>query len=495
MNFNLQSNSKEVLMKKTGFFLVLIASFFVLSLAQNSEAVPSYSRQLKVSCTACHTIWPNLNQYGRQFKVKAYTDASPDWGVISEDKLNLFYVFPISARIMFIPYQIEQDAAGSSPSAGSPGYGNGGYNANSTEIDNMQLFIAGRIYKYAGVFTSIESGSVPNGDTSGNFNLAVAKVAFAYPVSEGNTLGAVLFWGLPTAADPFNSLGGWDRDIATPDDETLPWVLTKGWTGSFWSGSNYGAVVHGYFLGNRLYAAIGGMRSGDVADADSGNAGFMHQLPGTPFKTAKGVTGNPFGGYARAAWDQELSNGAVTFGGTVYTGREDVLASDGVSIVSTHVNRQYIDASLEQNFGADHLVEAKAIYGFGQESGLAPLEAISAGKPGTLGPVAGGTPEDKRNFNGGAIEADYFYQRTYGIVGQYNWVTNSKVQAADFDPATSQHTWLVGLNYLPWLNTKIQFIYANVRSNYLTDPSGTVTGANGSSETDKIYKVLVDVAF
>ncbi|MDA8325690.1 MAG: hypothetical protein M0033_05675 [Nitrospiraceae bacterium] len=472
-------------MKKTGFFLVLIASFFVLSLAQRSEAVPSYARQLKTSCTTCHTIWPNLNQYGRQFKVKAYTDASPDWGVISKDKLNLFYVFPISARIMFMPYQIEQDPTGSPPGAGSPGYGNGGYNANSTEIDNMQLFIAGRIYKYAGVFTSIESGSVPNGDTSGNFNLAVAKVAFAYPLSEGNTLGAVLFWGLPTAADPFNSFGGWDRDIATPDDETLPWVLTKGWTGSFWSGSNYGAVVHGYFLGNRLYAAIGATRSGDVADADLLSGDFMHSLPGTPFKTAEGVTANPFGGYVRTAWDQELSNGAVTFGGAVYTGQENVLANDGVSIVSTHVNRQYIDASLEQNYGADHLVEAKAIYGFGQESGLAPFATLPNGSG-----VTGLGPGDKRSFNGGAIEADYFYQRTYGIVGQYNWVTSSKVQAADFDPATSQHTWLVGLNYLPWLNTKIQFIYANIKSNYAT--GGTVSTG---SETDKLYKVMVDVAF
>ncbi len=472
-------------MKKAGrFFMFAVAvSFFVLSLAQRSEAVPSYARQTEKPCTACHTIWPNLNEYGRQFKVKAYTDASPDWDVINKDRLNLFYIFPISARIMFIPYQTEQDPSGVTPAATKPGYGNGGYNANSTEIDNMQLFVAGRIYKYAGVFTSIESGSVPNGDSSGNFNLAVAKLAFAHPLPDGGTIGAVLFWGLPTAADPFNSLGGWDRDVASPDDETLPWVLTKGWTGSFWSGSNYGLAVHGYFLGNRLYAAVGALRGGDVSDADTLSGDFMHQLAndGNPFSSAKSVNGNPFGGYARLAWDQKLSNGAVTFGGAVYTATEDAYNANTGDAASTHVNRQYIDASLEQNFGPDHLVEAKAIYGFGQESGLTPLEHGA----GTLG------PGDTRSFNGGAMEADYFYQRTYGIVGQYNWVTNSNVQADDFDPATSQHTWLVGLNYLPWLNTKLQFIYANIKSNYLT--GGTIT--SGSNETDKMYKFMVDVAF
>ncbi len=472
-------------MKKSRIFLVLIASLFVLSLAQKSEAVPSYARQLEKPCTACHTIWPNLNEYGRQFKVKAYTDASPDWDVITKDRLNLFYVFPVSARIMFIPYQKEQDST-------AP------FEQNTTQIDNMQFFLAGRIFKYAGVFSSIESGSVPNGDSQGNFNLAVAKLAYAYPLSKGNTLGAVLFWGLPNSADPFNSFGGWDRDIASPDDETLPWVMTKGWTGSLWSGSNYGLTVHGYFLGNRLYAAVTATRSGDVADADFLSGDFMHSLAGNPFNTAQGVTGNPFGFMGRLAWDQKLSNGAVTFGGGVYTGRENVLSPDNVT-ASTHVNRQFIDASLEQNYGADHLVEAKAIYGFGQESGLTPLEVGVIEIPNNPNDLKEGTTSvttlgagssNKRSFNGGAIEADYFFRRTYGIVGQYNWITNSKVDPADYDPATRQRTWLVGLNYLPWLNTKLQFIYANVRSHYAT--GGTVST---DSETDKVYKVVLDVAF
>lgn len=457
-------------MKRILILLVLVSPFLVLSVTQRAEAVPSFARQIKAPCSACHTIWPNLNQYGRQFKVKAYTDASPDWDVIKNDRLNLFYVFPVSARILFSPYQIEQDAQAS-------------FNQNLTQIDNMQIFIASRIFKYAGVFTSVESGSIPGG----NFTVAVSKLAFARSIGD-NTLGAVLFWGLPTAADPFNSFGGWDRDIASPDDEVLPWVVTKGWTGSSWSGSSYGGTLHGYFLGNRLYAAITATRGGDVADADKLSGDFMHQLPGTPFATAEGVQSNPFGFIGRVAWDQSIPNGSVTLGGAVSTGVEKVLAADGATVVSTHVNRQFIDASLEQDLGdsGQHLVEAKGIFGFGQETGLSPFSSLPNGS-GFTGLGTG----DKRSFTGGDVEADYFYNRTYGIVGQYNWINNAHVDPADFDPATSQHTWLASLNYLPWYNTKIQFIYANVKSNYLT--GGTVT--SGSSETDKIYKFMVDVVF
>ena len=79
------------------FFLVIICTPYT------SHAVPSYARQVQKPCTACHTIWPNLSQYGRQFKVKAYTDVSEKWEMINKDNMNLTTIFPFSARILFFP--------------------------------------------------------------------------------------------------------------------------------------------------------------------------------------------------------------------------------------------------------------------------------------------------------------------------------------------------------------------------------------------------------
>ncbi|MGD1075338.1 MAG: hypothetical protein ABR903_04580, partial [Thermodesulfovibrionales bacterium] len=81
-------------MNKTPLLSGILAIFLVTALLpQKSQAVPSFARQIQKPCTACHTVWPNLNQYGRQFKVKAYTDVSPDWQMINKDRLNLLYVF------------------------------------------------------------------------------------------------------------------------------------------------------------------------------------------------------------------------------------------------------------------------------------------------------------------------------------------------------------------------------------------------------------------
>ncbi len=418
-------------MKKVTVFLSGFALFFVIVLLpKESQAVPSYARQVQKPCTACHTIWPNLNQAGRQFKVKAYTDVSPEWQMINKDRLNLLYIFPVSARAIFLPYTKEQ----------APGI-----NTNTTELDQVALFVASRVFDYAGVFASAEWS--PDDEF---FSLPTAKLAFQYPIAEGNTLGLVVFKGLSSAADPFNSLGGWDRPL-TYGDESIPWILTKGWTFDFSSEDNFATVAHGYFLGNRLYAAMGAMRGGDAGNADSG--------------FSNNANSDPFDGYFRLAWDQKLQNGAVTFGGAWYTGHQRITSTPQFE---SGVNRGYLDASLEQTFGEDHLVELQALYGYGWEN-----NAIGTG--------------EKRKFDGFALEGSYYYQRTIGLVGAYNMINIMDVQASD--PVTDEnkkHTWLVSIQYLPWLNTKVAVQYAQTKTKF---------AGPEPEETDKIFKVVFDLVF
>jgi hypothetical protein len=426
------------MMKKGMVILCLVSLFLVIALMPyESQAVPSYARQLQKPCTACHTIWPNLNQYGRQFKVKAYTDVSQEWQMINKDRLNLMYIFPVSARAIFLPYTHEVDKVA-------------GINSNSTELDQIALFVGSRVFDYAGVFASAEWSP-----DEGTFSLPTAKLAFQYPIAEGNTLGLVAFKGLASAADPFNSLGGRDRAL-TFGDESKPWILTKGWTFNFQSEENLGVVTHGYFLGNRLYAAVGGMRGGDAVDATGGFANNKNQ--------------DPLDGFFRLAWDQKLSNGAVTFGGAYLTGRQRLLTlSDGTAITpfETRVKRAYADASLEQNFGEDHLVELHALYGWGKETN-------------TFG------DGETRKFDGFFTEGSYFFQRKVGIVAAYNFMSAKDVEATDTDNSRRKDTWVVSLNYLPWLNTKVAVQYAVTKTKFV---------GGQPDETDKIFKVVFDIVF
>jgi hypothetical protein len=435
-------------MKKGTLLGVLMFFLVVMMMPFESHAVPSYARQVQKPCTACHTIWPNLNQYGRQFKVKAYTDVSEKWEMINKDNLNLTTIFPFSARILYFPEnRVDTD---------NPSFGQ-----SSTTVDSVQLFIASRVYNYAGVFASAEWSP----DTS-SVDVPTAKLAFQYPLGEGNTIGLVGFKGLSSAADPFNSLGGRDRSLSWGDEST-PLVLTAGWTFDFFSEGNVGTVLHGYFLGNRLYAAVGALRGGLSADASGGALTNSATNPNV-------ADTDPNDLYSRIAWDQKLSNGAITFGAAYYDGKQRIMTTTGpVFPYDSKVKRTYVDLSLEQNFGEDHMFELQALYGGGKETN-----------------VFGG--DEERKFDGVYVEGSYFYDRTIGFVAAVNNIKFKDVLASDTSISPTfgvdkVDSWLVSLNYLPWLNTKFALQYVNAKTTSI-DP--TVPDV-----TNKTSRIVMDVAF
>ena len=54
---------------RLGFFLISCI-FFLQPLS--AQAVPSFARQTGMSCTACHTVFPELTTFGRTFKLSGY---------------------------------------------------------------------------------------------------------------------------------------------------------------------------------------------------------------------------------------------------------------------------------------------------------------------------------------------------------------------------------------------------------------------------------------
>jgi hypothetical protein len=427
-------------MKKGLLLGVLGFVLSVMLMPYTSHAVPSYARQVKKPCTACHTIWPNLTQYGRQFKVKAYTDVSQEWEMITKDNMNLATTMPLSGRVVFYPL-VRQDNA---------------TRDGSTQIDSVALFLASRVFDYAGVFASAEWS--PDSDTIG---MPTAKMAFQYPLGEGNTVGVVFFKGLSSAADPFNALGGRDRMLSW-GDESKPLVLTAGWTFDFASEGNIGTVAHGYFLGNRLYAAVGAMRGGVSADALNNNTAFNNIDPAV---TTTVSSNDPNDGYFRLAWDQKLPNGAITFGATYYDGTQRIVTP---TFYDSNVTRCYVDVSLEQNYGENHLFEVQALHGNGKDKN-----------------VFGGGEE--RNFDGLYVEGSYFYDRKFGVVAAINDIKFKDVLVGD---ATGHQdkigSWLVSLNFLPWLNTKFALQYAHTKTTFVdTTPE----------QTDKITRLVLDMLF
>lgn len=68
-----------------------VVGIFLFWSANNAQAVPSFKRQTGMSCTACHTVFPELTPFGRAFKLNGY--------VFSKGSKPYEYPLPVAAML------------------------------------------------------------------------------------------------------------------------------------------------------------------------------------------------------------------------------------------------------------------------------------------------------------------------------------------------------------------------------------------------------------
>ena len=74
-----------------------VAAILALSLFPgDAAAVPSMARQTSMPCASCHTVFPELTPFGRQFKLRGYTISAPKEGGSILDKVPIAGLLQVS---------------------------------------------------------------------------------------------------------------------------------------------------------------------------------------------------------------------------------------------------------------------------------------------------------------------------------------------------------------------------------------------------------------
>ena len=165
--------------------------------AGTASAVPSFARQTGQPCAACHVggFGPQLTDFGIAFKLGAYTLAVPDRPAV-----------PVAAMVMtgFTHTKSAQDPAG------LDGHRLGGAalkgNDNLT-LDQVSLFLAGRLASKAGVFGQLTYDGVAQHASIDNVDVRVADT-FTLP-GDVALLAGVSVNNNPGVQDPFNTAPAW----------------------------------------------------------------------------------------------------------------------------------------------------------------------------------------------------------------------------------------------------------------------------------------------
>ncbi|HUW28071.1 MAG TPA: cytochrome C [Sulfuriferula sp.] len=177
--------------------LLALAAMAMAVFVPQAKAVPAYSRQVNMPCTACHVggFGPQLTPFGRQFKLTGYTIKAGS-GFTPKVSLELVESFT----------HTQKDQSG--PAA--PGFGNN----DNWEFQTAGLYLAGAISDHMGMF--MQASYSQNGHTVG---WDMTDIRYARTAKLGSHTAV---WGLtvnnnPTISDIYNTGPAWQYPYTGPD--------------------------------------------------------------------------------------------------------------------------------------------------------------------------------------------------------------------------------------------------------------------------------------
>lgn len=180
------------LSRKVLAFSLLCSS--LLWVTPSANAVPSMARQTGYACSRCHTVFPELTAFGRQFKLGAYTMSSDKW-----DARTLIERLPVAAALQISQTNTSNTAAGGAMPEDFE-------NDRQLILQTLALYYGGRITKHSGALAQFNYDGLDKAWVTEMFD-----VRYAHEFSQGdneNTIGVTLN-NSPSVSDIYNSTPTW----------------------------------------------------------------------------------------------------------------------------------------------------------------------------------------------------------------------------------------------------------------------------------------------
>lgn len=183
----------------------LVAGLGLLALVSKARAVPSFARQTGMTCTMCHTVWPQLTPFGRIFKLNGYTMSK------SEKK----YQFPPPVAGMFEGSFTHTNTA--QPPGNAPNNSQANDNVNLPQ--QASVFYAGKVYDKLGAFMQLTYDGVGNTFFIDNTDIRFADTT---KIRGKQLVYGISFNNNPTVQDVYNSTPAWGFPFAYPSVAPTP---------------------------------------------------------------------------------------------------------------------------------------------------------------------------------------------------------------------------------------------------------------------------------
>src|ERR1700722_10824636 len=362
----------------TAITLMLMVAAFLL-LCRPALAVPNFASQTGQPCTACHIggYGPQLTPLGRAFKIGGYTQSGGE---------GLAASIPLSAMVLTSFTHTNSNVPDDQI---TPHYANN----NNFALDQISVFLAGRVSDHTGGFVQFTYSDIPNAVNLDNTDLRPYTTTFDLGDSElrvGTTVN-----NNPTVQDPYNSPFAWGFPFVSSGLAPTP-AATPILDGGF-AGNSIGYTVYAW-NDHSLYLEAGGYtdpRTWSLARLGNGLG------PGS----TQGVMP-----YLRAAyewnWNQQSAHIGALYLQSNVNPTTDTFDSSGAN-GRDHYSDYAIDAGYQFLGDGTHIVTVESIFTHESQN----LEGTTAAFN-----IANGTSIGANSsLNQIRLTASYWYQNTYGF--------------------------------------------------------------------------------
>ena len=394
-----------------------------------AQAVPSFARQTGLACSSCHTVFPELTSFGRNFKLHGYTltgiKTIKAASTRADSALRLNSIPPLSAML-----QVSFTHVKNTPS--------GTQNEDVQFPQEFSLFYAGAISEHAGSFAQLTYEQA-----TGSFGWDNTDIRYAKELPDSNLVYGLTLNNSPTVQDLWNSTPTWGYPWSEPGDAAPAGPSVQPFIGSedFVALNSGGLGLYGMW-NNSLYAELTLYRSAHVGTAAPN---------GTSVQTITKVAP-----YWRLAWQHAMDNGDSLMVGTY--GMWAKFHPNGVNGPDDRYIDTAVDTQYEHAFSSGDTLSVHASYthedqDINSTAGIGSLSFNSAKVDGTyhLGSHATTT---LAYFNTWGDKDAYYANYVNGDGDPLNPTGSG---AGKFDPDSSG--WVAQASYLPWENTKLTAQY------------------------------------
>lgn len=418
------------------FALMALLACTLLFAPGGARAVPSFARQTGMACEACHTVFPELTPFGRNFKLHAYTiDNLPQVSGMSMEKdqtLSLNQLPPLSFMFQASYTSTKSKVPDTQAGMGSVPADALAKNGQVLFPQQASLFYAGRIAPNFGAFVQMTYDG-----TAGSFGWDNTDIRYARPANDD------FLWGIsannnPTVQDLWNTTPAWQ----SPFDQRSATAPVPGAStmidGGLVDAGVAGISVYGSWR-NSLFAELGVYHSAPAAAV----------IDSTSSNVVRGVAP-----YWRLAYERQWDRsswevGAYGVGARLYPGGG--VALDGPT---NHFSDWAVDSQY-QYIGDEHLVSVTATY-------IREHQRLDA----TYGAGSSSNPTD--HLTTIRIGGSYYYQRRYGgALGYFSTTGSSDALLYPGGTAVTGYAngvpdskgWSAELDWVPYENTKFALQY------------------------------------